>query len=53
MKFIPEPILMQLKEPEFMCPKCGFKFYVYDESKRPNKCWHCDLKFKWNKKRKS
>ena len=50
MKFIPEPMLMQLGEPEFMCPKCGFKFYVYDENKQPDKCGHCNLKFEWNKK---
>ena len=50
MKFTPKPMLMQLAEPEFMCPKCGFKFYVYDESKRPDKCEHCNLKFEWSKK---
>lgn len=45
-----EPMLMQLAEPEYMCPKCGYKFYVYNETKRPNKCEHCNLIFKWENK---
>lgn len=48
MKFSTEPMLMQLAEPEYMCPKCGDKFYVYNENKRPNKCKNCDLTFKWD-----
>ena len=24
-----KPILMQLAEPEYMRPKCGYKFYIY------------------------
>ena len=48
MRFIPEPMLMQLAEPEYMCPKCGYKFYVYDEDKRPDKCESCDLTFEWD-----
>ena len=43
------PMLMQLAEPEYMCPKCGCKFYVYDKNKRPNECSHCRVSFKWNK----
>lgn len=48
MKFIPEPMLMQLAEPEYMCPKCGDKFYVYDVDKKPSKCKDCGLVFEWN-----
>ena len=48
MKFIPEPMLMQLAEPEYMCPKCGDKFYVYDVDKKPSKCKNCGLVFEWN-----
>ena len=50
MKFNPEPMLMQLAEPEYMCPKCGHKFYIYDRNKRPNKCEHCNLIFEWRNK---
>jgi DNA-directed RNA polymerase subunit RPC12/RpoP len=44
-----KPMLMQLAEPEYMCPKCGYKFYVYNKEKRPNECRHCRVSFKWNK----
>ena len=44
-----KPMLMQLAELEYMCPKCGCKFYVYDKNKRPYKCRYCDISFEWNK----
>ena len=44
-----KPMLMQLAEPEYMCPKCGHKFYVYNKEKRPNGCKHCNAPFEWNK----
>ena len=47
MKFSSKPMLMQLGEPEFMCPKCGDKFYVYDVDKKPDKCKDCGLVFAW------
>ena len=47
MKVDSRPMLMQLAEPEYMCPKCGYKFYVYDEDKRPSKCEDCGLVFDW------
>lgn len=47
MKFSTKPMLMQFREPEFMCPKCGDKFYIYDVDKKPNKCWYCGLVFDW------
>ena len=47
MKFDSKPMLMQLAEPEFMCPKCGDKFYIHDIDKKPIKCWHCGLVFDW------
>lgn len=47
MKFDSKPMLMQLAEPEFMCPKCGDKFYIYDVDKKPNKCGYCGLVFDW------
>lgn len=43
-----KPMLMQLAEPEYMCPKCGNKFYVYDKEERPNKCKYCNISFKWD-----
>lgn len=48
MKFSSKPMLMQLREPEFMCPKCGDKFYIYDADKKPNKCCYCGLVFDWS-----
>lgn len=39
---------MQYAEPEYMCPKCGYKFYVYDKDKRPSKCKGCSLTFEWD-----
>lgn len=42
-----QPVIMQLAEPEFMCEKCGYKFYVYEWDKRPTKC-ECGVLFDWN-----
>lgn len=47
------PILMQLAEPEYMCPKCGFKFYlVLNEDGTiktyPTHCTYCGEKFDWD-----
>lgn len=42
-----QPIIMQLAEPEFMCEKCGCKFYVYEWDNRPMKC-ECGVLFNWN-----
>jgi hypothetical protein len=47
MKFSSKPMLMQLAEPEFMCPKCGDKFYLYDTNETPSKCCYCGLVFDW------
>lgn len=43
-----KPVLMQLAEPEYMCPECGYKFYVYDKENRPNECRYCNVSFKLN-----
>lgn len=40
------PIRMQLSEPEYMCPKCGVKFYVYNEN--PEVCSYCKIAFAWD-----
>ena len=47
-----KPMLMQLAEPEYMCPKCGFKFYLVLDEKGyikslPTKCTYCGEKFDW------
>lgn len=44
-----KPMLMQFAEPEYMCPKCGYKFYVYNKDQRPNECMCCNSSFEWNK----
>lgn len=44
-----KPMLMQSSEPEYMCPICGYKFYVYDKNKRPDECKYCGVKFRWDK----
>lgn len=44
-----KPMLMQLAEPEYMCPKCGYKFYAYNKNKRLNKCEYCNIPFEWDK----
>lgn len=43
-----KPMLMQYAEPEYMCPKCGYKFYVHDREKRPNECGYCAVVFDWS-----
>lgn len=43
-KLTVKPMLMQLAEPEFMCPECGFKFYGI---KRFEECPHCNANFIW------
>lgn len=40
------PMIMQLAEPEYMCPVCGVKFYSYS-GERPEKCSHCNTEFDW------
>jgi transcription elongation factor Elf1 len=47
-----KPMLMQLAEPEYMCPECGFKFYLtLNEDKAinhfPTHCGFCDKEFNW------
>lgn len=48
------PMLMQLAEPEYMCPKCGNKFYLETRDdvlvldNRPEECKHCKAVFKWD-----
>lgn len=45
-----KPILMQLLEPEYMCPECGYKFYIYNKNKKPKKCEYCNTTFEWGEK---
>lgn len=52
-----KPMSMQLNEPEFMCQKCGYKFYLQlDENNvimnLPTNCEHCDEEFDWRRKEK-
>lgn len=42
------PMLMQYAEPEYMCPNCGNKFYLYDSA--PAKCEVCGSSFVWDDK---
>lgn len=47
-----KPMLMQLAEPEYMCPECGFKFYLTLSKDRiinsfPSHCGYCDKEFSW------
>jgi predicted Zn-ribbon and HTH transcriptional regulator len=54
-KYAVKPMLMQLAEPEYMCPKCGFKFYLEIRNdkivldNKPNACSNCGCTFDWNK----
>lgn len=40
-----KPVIMQLAEPEYMCPECGNKFYVYGEKRKY--CSECGRKYIW------
>lgn len=47
-----KPMLMQLAEPEYMCPECGFKFYLILSDERiinyfPSHCSYCNKEFSW------
>ena len=48
-----KPMLMQLAEPEYMCPECGFKFYLLlnedgtDIKSFPKHCGYCGEEFNW------
>ena len=47
-----KPMLMQLAEPEYMCPECGFKFYLLlnedgNIKSFPKHCGYCDKEFVW------
>jgi DNA-directed RNA polymerase subunit RPC12/RpoP len=47
-----KPMLMQLAEPEYMCPECGFKFYLTLSKEKilnyfPTHCGYCGKEFKW------
>lgn len=44
-----KPVVMQLAEPEYMCPNCGTKFYFWHISERPDRCLNCDAEFDWYK----
>jgi DNA replicative helicase MCM subunit Mcm2 (Cdc46/Mcm family) len=44
-----KPMLMQFAEPEFMCPECGNKFYVYTDD-TPKECKGCGAEFIWTNK---
>lgn len=39
-----KPMLMQLAEEEYMCTKCGAKFYG-----KKRKCYGCDAEFEYEK----
>lgn len=48
-----KPMLMQLAEPEYMCPECGNKFYLNISEDRvvinpfPTHCNCCNKEFDW------
>ena len=42
-----KPMLMQLAEPEYMCTKCGAKFFVKDKNNPPEHCEYCKINFNW------
>jgi DNA-directed RNA polymerase subunit RPC12/RpoP len=51
-----KPMLMQLAEPEYMCPECGFKFYLTLNEDGiinyfPTHCGYCNKEFVWTDKR--
>jgi len=54
MKDKAKPMLMQLQYPEFMCPKCGSKFYLsLDEEgyvlyPLATHCKCCNIAFDWD-----
>ena len=51
-----KPMVMQLAEPEYMCPECGFKFYlILNEDgiikSYPKHCGFCGEEFEWTNMR--
>lgn len=48
-----KPMIMQAAEPEYMCPKCGVKFYVWHRNERPKICEYCHVEFDWESKNKT
>lgn len=42
-----KPMIMQLAEPEYMCPECGVKFYAWHKDERPAECEYCKVQFDW------
>lgn len=43
------PVRMQFREPEYMCPECGNKFYTYKQN--PVACSYCKSIFSWDIKK--
>lgn len=44
---------LQAVEPEYMCPKCAVKFYVWYRDERPKYCEYCHVEFDWENRTKT